>query len=197
MVPLSVFPASKNEGGETLSGSIQDGLDLRMAVDEHAIVSITDTEGRITFVSDKFCAVSKYSREELLAGRHTRVNSGHHPKEFFGKLWSTITQGAVWQGEIKNRAKDGTFYWVDMTIVPFVGNDGRPRQYVAIDADITEQKRMEAELADNLRLQRLLAELSTRFVALPSEDVDAAIELTQELIVETLGFDRSTLWQVL
>lgn len=127
---------------------------VRNAFDEVAILAITDREGKILFANDKFCQISKYSREELVGQNHRLINSQYHPKDFFRDLWDTISGGRVWRGEVRNRAKDGTFYWLDTTIIPILDDNKTVYQFMAVRYDITLYKK--AQEAIGLIPQQIL-----------------------------------------
>jgi len=163
----------------TAPDHVQQLTDFKRALDHAAIVATTDVSGRISYVNDKFCQISGYSREELLGQDHRIINSGHHPKAFIRDLWLTIANGHVWHGEICNRAKDGHLYWVDTTIVPFLNERGKPYQYIAIRADITARKQAEEQLARQAALAQVgqLAAVVAHEVRNPLAGVKGAIQI--------------------
>jgi len=145
---------------DALERSLKELADIKFALDQSTIVAITDQRGIINFVNDEFCRISKYRRGELLGQDHRIINSGFHPKEFIRDLWTTIASGQVWKGELRNRAKDDSIYWVDTTIVPFLNSDGKPYQYVAIRHDITQLKQAEEKIRQQAAELQRAAQLS-------------------------------------
>ena len=170
-----------------LERSTRELSSFKYALDASAIVAVTDRRGRIDYANDNFCRISKYSREELIGRDHRLVNSGFHPKSFFASLWETISSGRIWQGEIRNRAKDGSLYWVDTTIVPLAGFDGKPDRYVAIRHDITERKRLEAELVRAAQMS-LVGELAAG-LAHEIKNPLAGIQGVVDILIRRRGAD--------
>ena len=168
--------------------------DVKFALDQSAIVATTDLAGTITAVNDKFCEISKYSREELVGKDHRIVNSRHHGADFFRDLWRTIAAGRIWHGEIRNRAKDGTIYWVDTTIVPFLDAKGQPYQYTAIHYEVTERKAAEARLRQRETLARLgqMSAMVAHEVKNPLAGISGALQVVASRL-PAAGRDRRIL----
>ena len=168
------------------------GLDeIRYALDQAAIVATTDQRGIITYVNDKFCEISKYARNELIGHDHRIVNSGYHSKEFIRDLWRTIAHGRIWRGELRNRAKDGSLYWVDTTIVPFLDGRGKPRQYLAIRSDITQRKNAESQLREQAALTHLgqLAAVVAHEVRNPLAGLRASLQVLDRRVPDSRDRD--------
>jgi len=176
-----------------MSDSLKSLDEIRYALDQAAIVAATDHRGRITYANDKFCEISQYSRDELIGQDHRIVNSGYHPKEFMRDLWRTIARGDVWRGEIRNRKKNGAFYWVDTTIVPFLDGAGKPRQYLAIRYEITARKQVEAQLREQAALAQLgqLAAVVAHEVRNPLAGLRAGLQVIDRRVSEPR--DRSAI----
>ncbi|MFO0750232.1 MAG: ATP-binding protein [Myxococcota bacterium] len=146
---------SRAAAERALGRSQKEAQDLAFALDQGAIVARTDLDGTIGYVNDRFCEASHYTRNELIGRDHRMLSSGLHPPEFFAAMYRTLASGGIWRGEMQNRAKDGSLFWVDATIVPLLDAGGRPQQYLAIDHDITERKRTEDAAREQATLARL------------------------------------------
>ena len=164
----------------------------KSTLDHHAIVSIADQHGNITYVNDKFCEISGYNREELIGKNHRVLKSDIHSEEFYKDLWDTITSGNVWKGEVCNRRKNGGLYWVESTISPFLDQNGVPYQYVSIRTDITHllEARVEAEKA-NLAKSTFLMSMSHELRTPMNAVIGYADLLEMELIDEQLEYAKN------
>lgn len=174
---------------QALKHSLKDLADIKLAIDQFAVLAVIDARGRITDVNDKFCEISQYSRTELLQQNQQIIRCNHHSKVFFQQIWNTITNDQVWRGEIKNFAKDGTYYWLDATIVPCLDEQGRPYQYVAICNDITDRKQAEAALqASEEQLRCLLQNMP---IMLDAFDSDGNITVWNQECERITGYSQS------
>ncbi|SHI53131.1 PAS domain S-box-containing protein [Arenibacter nanhaiticus] len=190
----------------TESRAVQKDLELRnreladykFALDESSIVGITDQKGIIVHANENFCKISKYSKDELIGQDHKIISSDYHSKEYIRNLWKTIAHGETWKGELRNKAKDGSYYWVDTTITPFLNSKGKPYQYVATRFDITERKNAELILEkQNHELLKTNKELD-RFVYSVSHDLRSPLTSIQGLasIIEDETKEPETLEHV-
>jgi PAS domain S-box-containing protein len=156
---------------QKLKKSFKDISDYKFALDESSIVAITDNKGTITSVNDLFCKISKFTEKELIGQNHRLINSGYHSKSFFKELWHTIASGNVWRGEIKNKAKDGTIYWVDSTVVPFLDENGKPYQYMVVRFDITSKKITEEAIISAKEVADSANKAKSEFLANMSHEI--------------------------
>ncbi|MGB0671769.1 MAG: PAS domain-containing protein [Rhodospirillales bacterium] len=194
MLWVRVEPLNPLEPATWMSEAERELRFQKSALDQHAIVSITDVRGTITYANDKFCEISGYGREELIGRNHRMLNSGEHSPEFFQSLWRTIASGQVWQGDIKNRAKNGSHYWVRATIVPFLNAEGKPFQYVAIRTDTTALHAMQETLErQNARLDSVLSNTNDAYLM---TDSDWRISYANRQFGELFGLNVDTILSV-
>ncbi|TVQ51243.1 MAG: PAS domain S-box protein [Spirulina sp. DLM2.Bin59] len=167
--------------------------DIKYALDQAAIVAITDQKGVIEYVNDQFTAICGYAREELIGQNHRLLNSGYHSSEFFQSLWKTIRQGHVWKGEICNRSKQGHLYWVDTTIVPLIGEDEQPQQYLAIRFDITERKKAQTVMTLMAKREQTINRVILRMRQ--SLDLASIFQATTTELLQAIACDRVLIYR--
>ena len=167
------------------------------ALDKAAIVAVTDEKGFITMVNQKFCELSKYPEEELIGQNHRIINSGYHPRSFFLDMWKTIATGNIWRGEVKNKAKDGSYYWVDTTIFPVKNENGKIQNYISIRIDITSIKESEIEIKRKKDMLESIDLIQSEFIknANVSESFDEMLQAILDLTESEYGFIGEVLYK--
>ncbi|MDB5142907.1 MAG: domain S-box protein [Mucilaginibacter sp.] len=161
----------KRQDDDLLQQTMKELFAYKYALDEASIVAITDQKGIIKHVNENFCRISKYSAAELIGHDHRIINSGYHDKVFIRNLWVTIARGDIWKGELKNKAKDGSYYWVDTTIIPFLNENGKPYQYVAIRSDITDRKLSQQRIIESEQFIKTITDNLPALIAYWSADL--------------------------
>jgi PAS domain S-box-containing protein len=165
--------------------------DYKYALDESSIVTITDQQGTIKYANENFCKIAKYNSGELVGQNHRIINSGHHSAEFMRDLWVTISDGKIWRGDFKNRAKDGTIYWVDTTIIPFLNDERKPYQHIAIQSDITERETgMEALRRSEMRFRKIF---DSKIIGFLFCDSKGNIIEANDFFLDMIGYTREDL----
>jgi PAS domain S-box-containing protein len=195
LVMRQVQEQAVEQSNKQTKEALENLAEQKFAIDQHAIVAITDVQGTITFTNDKFSEISGYSTEELLGQNHRMLNSGFHDKSFFHAMYKVITSGQVWHGKICNRAKNGHLYWVDTTIVPFMGAGNKPQNYIAIRTDITEQKMGELKLQEAMENAEAANSAKSEFLANMSHEIrtpmNGVIGMTTLLLDTPLNDDQT------
>jgi PAS domain S-box-containing protein len=169
IIMMSKSQTKPETSDEELQKLFKELADYKYAFDESFISAITDQKGIITYANDNFCKISKYSREELIGQDHRIINSGFHDKKYIRNLWVTIANGKIWRGEFKNKAKDGTYYWVDNTIIPFLNERGKPYKYLTVRVDITAKKEAEEKLYNINRQYAFISQINKCIVEVKDE----------------------------
>ncbi len=169
---------------------IEKGLeDYKFALNQSSIVDVSDSNGAIQYVNENFCRISGYSLEELKGKDHRILKSGYHNKEHYKDLWSTVTGGKVWRAEVKNKAKDGSFYWVDSTIIPFLDDKGNPFQFITIRSDITKRKEAETQILNTLERYDILSKATSDTIW--DWDVVNNVIIYNQGIIKNFGYKQT------